>query len=48
MIKVSNLLEAAISSDNPQPIIMQLAEIRRVPHHVVKKTKGRKQRRRRK
>ncbi len=48
MIKVSNLLEAAVSSDNPQPIIKQLIEIRKVPHRTVKKVKSRKQRRRRK
>ncbi|RLG78346.1 MAG: hypothetical protein DRO14_00870 [Thermoprotei archaeon] len=48
MIKVSNLLEAAISSDNPQPIIEQLIEIRKAPHRTVKKVKGKKQKRRRK
>ncbi len=47
MIKVSNLLEAAISSDNPQPIIEQLVEIRKVPHRAVRKVKAKKQRRRR-
>ena len=48
MIKVSNLLEAAISSDNPQPILEQLIEIRKVPHRAVRKVKAKKQRRRRK
>jgi len=47
MIKVSNLLEAAISSDNPQPIIEQLVEFRKVSHRAVRKVKAKKQRRRR-
>lgn len=48
MIEVSNLLEAAISSSNPQTIIEQLTEIRRAYSQVVEKAKSRKQRRRRK
>ncbi|RLC33957.1 MAG: hypothetical protein DRZ76_03600 [Candidatus Nealsonbacteria bacterium] len=45
MIKVSNLLEAAVSSDNPQPIIEQLTKIRRTPYYTIRRVKSKKQRR---
>ncbi|MCD6278966.1 MAG: hypothetical protein J7J11_04735 [Desulfurococcales archaeon] len=47
MIKVSDLLETAVSSDNPQPIIQQLAKIRRTARYAVRRTRSRKQRRKR-